>query len=165
MQILINESQYEGLVSRIRNLERELELYKKNLKISIRSDFVKFIEDNFIGDWEGHQWFTWRPDVSYIIKPEYIIKKLENNKKHNPILVVFYLLSDDKLEVGVSYDGFAYKSWGWHKDTDSRLKWYYTKGEMSQDEFFNKVNKLITKKISIPYQDKLLDKLESNKKK
>ena len=141
MKLLINETQYQSIIKRIKDYEDKISFMKQNLIVSVERDIFDFLYSNYPG--EKRQYGA---NSTFHITSEYLSEKLG----HNIRLVVWVWVKTDYVEVALSYSST--------KDTMNRIKWYF-ESEMTEDEFYSKLDKLIQRKLSQKYMDNLLKKI------
>ena len=153
MKVLITESQYGTLIELIQKHQRDIEFLKKNVRYSVERDVKEHLEKNFNGKWkEAYN----KLEYIFNINTEHIKNKFRSNGDLNPRLNVYITFNDDYVFTNTSYVGLP------ANDTSSIVKWKFFLDENGEETFYSKLNKVINKKISIHYQDKLIEKVEAS---
>lgn len=150
MKFIITESQYSGLIDKIKKYQRDIDFLRKNMKLMVERDVDEYIQKTFdISSMRNDG----RSNI-YRIEPEHLISKLKKYNGVKPHLWISVTSGMNKIQVWILYSGIPIH------DTNSIIKWDWGTDENGEEVFYSKLNKVINKKLSIPYQDKLIEKIK-----
>jgi hypothetical protein len=162
MKILITESQYGGLIQMIQKHKRDIDFLITNLRYSVEKDVIEHLTKTFNAKKRNNN----APGYYYYaIIPEHINNKFMGNQDINPSLFITIIFGDDNVFVNVSYMGIngpINEINHYVRDTNNYIRWKFVDNENGEEEFYSKLDKVINKKISIPYQNKLIEKIEAS---
>jgi len=162
MKVLITESQYGALVELIQKHKRDIDFLMTNLRYSVEKDVIEHLTKTFNvrkrdNNAPGYHY--------YAIIPEHINNKFMGNQDINPSLFITIIFGNDNVFVNVSYmglNGHINEINHYVRDTNNYIRWKFVDNENGEEEFYSKLDKVINKKISIPYQNKLIEKIEAS---
>ena len=146
MKVILTESQYRGMVERIKDFENKLDFMKKNLKYSLETDIGNHLYTNY--PCEKRQYGI-NPTDSYQIKLDY----LSNETGHSARILVWIDVKNKYVQAMVSIGGIL----GGSIDSMTTIKWYL-EDENGEGTFYSKLDKSINQRLSEKYQDKIIDK-------
>lgn len=162
MKVLITESQYGALIELIQKHKRDIDFLITNLRYSVEKDVIEHLTKTF----NAKQRHNNAPGYYYyVIVPEHISNKFMGNQDINPSLFIQIIFGKDNVFVNVSYTGINGNFTNidnYVADTNSYIRWKFVDNENGEEEFYSKLDKVINKKISIPYQNKLIEKIEAS---
>jgi hypothetical protein len=162
MKILITESQYGGLIELIQKHKRDIDFLITNLRYSVERDVIEHLTKTFDVEKRHNN----APGYHYyVIVPEHINNKFIGNQDLDPSLFITIIFGNDNVFVNVSYRGIngpINDINNYVTDTNSYIRWKFVDNENGEEEFYSKLDKVINKKISIPYQNKLIEKIEAS---
>jgi hypothetical protein len=162
MKVLITESQYGALVELIQKHKRDIDFLITNLRYSVEKDVIEHLTKTFNAKKRNNN----APGYYYYaIIPEHINNKFMGNQDINPSLFIQIIFGKDNVFVNVSYTGINGNFTNidnYVADTNSYIRWKFVDNENGEEEFYSKLDKVINKKISIPYQNKLIEKIEAS---
>ena len=162
MKIILTESQYELLVKKIQKYQKDIDFLVTNLRYSVERDMIEHLTKTFDVEKRHTNASGYR---YYVIVPEHISNKFMGNQSIDPALLIVIIFGDDNVFVNVSYTGINgnfTNTGNYVADTNSYIKWKFVDNENGEEEFYSKLDKVINKKISIPYQNKLIEKIEAS---
>jgi len=162
MKVLITESQYGALIELIQKHKRDIDFLITNLRYSVENDVREHIEKTFNAK-QLHN--NARGHYSYVIVPEHINNKFIGNQDLDPKLIIQITFGNDNVFINVSYMGIngpIDSINNYVTDTNSYIRWKFVDNENGEEEFYSKLDKVINKKIGIPYQNKLIEKIEAS---
>ena len=157
MKLILSESQYKSMVKLISDLETKARFIRGDLKTTIERD----IRNNLSSRYEGRfGWYGLNPDESFFITPEPLSSALS---KYNiePKLIVGFWFTDNKVTVNVHWNSSINREGG---PDVNRVEWKYIQNEDGYDEFFNKVYKVIDRRLSKKNQDKIIKHFDEKSK-
>ena len=146
MKVILTESQYRGMVERIKDFENKLEFMKKNLQNSLETDIGNHLYTNY--PCEKKQYGI-NPTDSYQINLDY----LSNEIGHRARILVWIDVKNKYVQAMVSIGGIPMGS----IDSMTTIKWYLD-DENGEETFYTKLDKSINQRLSEKYQDKIIDK-------
>ena len=155
MKVILSESQYKSMVKLISDLETKVRFIRGDLKSTIERD----IQNNLSSRYEGRfDRYGLNPGESLFITPEPLSSALSKYNKE-PKLVVGIHVSDNKAMVFIHWNSSMRNYTG--DPQMNRVEWRYIQNEDGYDEFFNKVYKVIDRRLSKKNQDKIIKHFEN----
>jgi hypothetical protein len=154
MKVILSESQYKSMVKLISDLETKAKFIRGDLKTTIERD----IQNNLSSRYEGRLGsYGLNPGESLFITPEPLSSALSKYNKQ-PKLIVGIYVDNNKAMVFIHWNTSIIDYTG--DPQMNRVEWRYIQNEDGYDEFFNKVYKVIDRRLSKKNQDRIIKNFE-----
>lgn len=154
MKLILSESQYKSMVKLISDLETKARFIRGDLKTTIEKDIMNNLSSRYEGRFDR---YGLNPGQSFFITPEPLSSALSKYNKQ-PKLIVGFWFTDNKVTVNVYWNTSIIDYAG--DSQVNRVEWKYMQNEDGYDEFFNKVYKVIDRRLSKKNQDRIIKNFE-----
>lgn len=155
MKLILNESQYNSVLEKIKSLEDEVKSLKTNLLNMIKNKIFEYINSNYDG--KGSK-YNYGNTTIFFILPDYIENALlKKNIKNSFLSINFDLVDDQYVEVSIYWDSTIKDK----ADPEvNKIQWNYNDNEEELNRFVNKINQTIDRRLSKETLNKIIGKLK-----
>jgi hypothetical protein len=141
MKLILNESQYNSVLEKIKSLEDEVKSLKTNLMNMIKNKIFEYIDSNY--DAKGGKYNYGNTTVFFIL-PDYIENALlKKNIKNSFLSISFNLVNNQYIEVSIYWDSNIKEK---ADPEENKIQWNYNDNEEELNRFVNKITNKIMKK-------------------
>jgi hypothetical protein len=155
MKLILNESQYNGVLEKIKSLEDEVKSLKTNLMNMIKNKIFEHLDSNYNGKGGKHSYGN---ETVFFILPDYIENALlKVNIKNSFLAISFKLVNNQYVEVSIYWDSDIRDKADPEKNI---IQWNYNDNEEELNKFINKINQTIDRRLSKENFNKIIGKLK-----
>jgi len=155
MKLILNESQYNSVLEKIKSLEDEVKSLKTNLMNMIKNKIFEYIDSNY--DAKGGKYNYGNTTVFFIL-PDYIENALlKKNIKNSFLSISFNLVNNQYIEVSIYWDSNIKEK---ADPEENKIQWNYNDNEEELNGFINKINQTIDRRLSKENLNKIIGKLK-----
>ena len=155
MKLILNESQYNSVLEKIKSLEDEVKSLKTNLMNMIKNKIFEYIDSNY--DAKGGKYNYGNTTVFFIL-PDYIENALlKKNIKNSFLSISFNLVNNQYIEVSIYWDSNIKEK---ADPEENKIQWNYNDNEEELNRFVNKINQTIDRRLSKENLNKIIGKLK-----
>jgi hypothetical protein len=155
MKLILNESQYNSVLEKIKSLEDEVKSLKTNLMNMIKNKIFDYLDSNY--DAKGGKYNYGNTTVFFIL-PDYIENALlKKNIKNSFLSISFNLVNNQYIEVSIYWDSNIKEK---ADPEENKIQWNYNDNEEELNRFVNKINQTIDRRLSKENLNKIIGKLK-----